>query len=96
MPATGTEPPNSEVSPYTCALGRASGSEPGSTPRSSHSSGSQRRSRMSKRSVREAFERSVACSPVSLKTSQASIVPNAASAGTSPSRISHSIFVPEK
>jgi hypothetical protein len=51
---------------------------------------------MSKRSVREAFERSVACSPVSLKTSQASIVPNAASAGTSPSRISHSIFVPEK
>ena len=28
MPATGTEPPNSDVSPYTCALGRGSGSEP--------------------------------------------------------------------
>ena len=96
MPATGTEPPNSDVSPYTCALGRGSGSEPGSTPSRSHSSSSQRRSRMSNRSVRDAFVKSVACSPVSLKTSQESIVPNAASRGTPPSLMSHSIFVPEK
>ena len=73
-----------------------SGSAPGPRRSRSHSSGSQRRSRMSNSSVRDAFERSVACSPVSLKTSQESIVPNAASGGTSPSRISHSIFVPEK
>ena len=35
---------------------------------------------MSNSSVREAFVKSVACSPVSLQTSQASIVPKAASA----------------
>src|SRR5215204_72508 len=96
MPATGTAPPNSDVSPYTWALGHGSGSDLSPTPSSSQSSGSQRRARMSNNRVREAFERSVACSPVSLNTSHESIVPNAASGGTPPSRISHSIFVPEK
>ena len=58
----------------------ARAARPGRTPSSSHSSGSQRSSRMSNSSVREAFEKSVTCSPVSLKTSQESIVPKAASA----------------
>ena len=66
VPATGTEPPNSDVWPYTSALGRGSGRLSGGTPSSSHSSGSQRRPRMSNSMVREAFEKSVTCPPVSL------------------------------
>ena len=50
--------------------------------------------------MRDALETSVACSPVSLKISQASIVPNARAAPAfSPAldvSSSHSIFVPEK
>ena len=56
MPATGTDPPSSPVSPNTPALGRASGSDAGSTPSSSHSSGSQLARSMSNSSVRDAFE----------------------------------------
>ena len=56
MPATGTLPPNSVVSPYTCALGSGSGSDSGDTPSTSHSSGSHASLRMSNSSVRDAFE----------------------------------------
>ena len=51
---------------------------------------------MSSSIVREAFERSVTCSPQSLWTSQESIVPKAARSAPSTLRSSHSIFVPEK
>ena len=51
---------------------------------------------MSKSSVREAFVKSVAWRPVSLKSSQESIVPKTARAAASTLRSSHSIFVPEK
>ena len=57
---------------------------------------------MSKSSVREALDGSVTCSPQSLKSSQASIVPNTARPSrarcSSPStlRSSHSILVAEK
>ena len=94
MPASGTLPPNSDVSPTTSALGRGSGSESGSTWRISHSSGSHLRSRMSNSSVREALVKSVTCSPQSLCASQESIVPKRASPW--PSLTSHSILVPEK
>ena len=63
------------------ADGSGSGSRSGSTPSSSQSSGSQRRSPMSNSIVREALERSVAWRPVSLNTSQESIVPKTASRG---------------
>ncbi len=79
MPASGTLPPNSLVSPTTAALSCGSGSDSGSTCRISHSSGSQRRSRMSNSSVRDALVRSVTCSPHSLCASQESIVPKRAS-----------------
>ncbi len=52
---------------------------------------------MSKSIVRDAFERSVAWRPVSLKTSQESIVPKTAPSRASGTlRSSHSILVAEK
>ena len=54
--ATGTRPPNSEVSPSTSALRTGSGSEPIGMPSVSQSSGSHRSSRMLNNNVREALE----------------------------------------
>ena len=96
IPATGISPPNSEVVPKIPADGIGSGRRSGSTPSSPQSSGSQRRSPMSKSIVRDAFERSVAWRPVSLNTSHESTVPKIAPRASSTFRSSHSILVPEK
>ena len=75
---------------------RGSGSEAGSIPSSSQSSGSHSPLRMSSSIVRDAFERSVTWTPQSLWTSQESIVPNFAPRAAATLASSHSIFVPEK
>jgi hypothetical protein len=93
---TGTSPPNSLVVPKTCAEGSGSGSWAGSTPKMPHSSSSQARRWMSKSSVREALVKSVAWRPVSLWSSQESMVPKTAPDAPSTFCSSHSILVPEK
>ena len=101
-PATGTSWPwraSARVVPSSPQLGRTTGSARSGTPNRSSSAGDQVPSVMSNRSVREAFDGSVASSPVSLKISQASIVPNTARPLSARSRrpstlsSSHSIFV---
>ena len=105
-PATGIFPPNSSTSdsPYMQLEGCTFGSICSGIPKSSNSSASQRRRRMSNSIVREAFVTSVTCAlpPVSFQISQVSIVPKSSSPASALcrapgtlSRIQRS-FVPEK
>ena len=98
IPLTGMP---SAVTPNRPLDGRTSGRHEVGTPRRSHSSSDHWSSVMSYRSVRLAFDGSVACTApsVSFQSTQLSTVPNARSgfaASTPPSVRSHSSFVPEK
>ena len=72
--------------PKIPALGSTRGNARSGTPNSSSSSGSQRPAWMSYSIVREALEQSVTCSPVSLKASHESTVPNTARPASTRSR----------
>ncbi len=104
-PATGASWPYNAsglVIPSVPALAATRGNAHSGTSSSASSSGSQRPAPMSHSIVRDAFDGSVRCSPVSLKINHESIVPNTAppvrARSRSPStlRNSHSILVAEK
>ena len=106
MPLTGTASPaacSGVVTPNRPLLGRTSGRHERGTPNNAHSSSDQPSASMSYRSVRLAFEGSVACTPpsgppVRRHRIQLSTVPNARSgpASTPPRVSSHSSLVAEK
>ncbi len=106
-PAIGTpdgSQPRSAVSPKSPADGRTVGSRGAGTPSSASIVSSQASLRMSRRSVRDALEGSVAWTrpPVRFHRSHVSTVPNASSPRRARSRApdtassSQRIFVPEK
>src|SRR6266566_151449 len=104
MPAIGTAPPNSVVSPYTSLDEPTAGNTDRGTPNSFSSSSSQSPVRRLNNIVRDALLGSVTCTrpPVKFQTSHESTVPNASLPAFALARAPgtlrsiHSSFVPEK